>query len=203
MSRRWKECLLKCDKEDVVVWIGAWPSEKKAYKYPNLDPKKCYYIDPLYEESKVSENGINLFSVAISDREGKEEMFVSKSTQNTSLYRNHAENIENVKTVKAMTLDAFYDKCRLEKVHFLHVNAEGAEFKIINSPTKHWLDKTENVWLEFHKFLEDDWKTQMLVFKKLLKEKGFFVKIWDSGTYEVMTATKNKHYGKNGETNGN
>jgi len=142
---------------DTVIDIGAHIGLFSIYASSLSRSGKVYAFEPFpnnfekLKEHKSINNQDNLFihNVAISDKEGTKTLFLSpdNNTGGHSLHlKTHSDNTIDVNTI---SLADFCDKERIERIDYLKLDCEGAEFRILQS-NESILEKVRKMVLECH-----------------------------------------------------
>lgn len=108
---------------------------------------------------KKFKNSVKIFNIALSDYEGRAKMYhssKSKGNAHSSLYKDvikefHNKNVYD-ETIEVSKLDSFCSINKIKKIHFLKIDVEGNEFKILNG-SKNLLKKgqIDIIKLEYNK----------------------------------------------------
>ena len=183
---------------DVVVDVGAhagvfsvWAAQKayqgRVYAY-EPDPENYRYLENNKRLNKLD----NLFihNLAVGRQKGELNLYLSSyNTGGHSLYRVPGDEKAKSLIVRVVDLAEIFSSNKLEKINFLKIDAEGAEYEIIlNAPTD-LLHRIDRIVLEYHDYLfqnHDDYgisgipNYNYLELKNFLEKQGFEIKIGGS-----------------------
>ena len=148
-----------------------------AVKYSRLfKESKVFAFEPLSKNfNLISENirkyhcdNIIPVQVAMSDKNGEAEFFVSSGTPEDEVensewdYGNKSSSLlapektldihpwlkfENKETVKTITLNEFCNENKIDVIDFIHMDVQGAEIMVLNGADK-FMTKIKMIWLE-------------------------------------------------------
>ncbi len=168
---------LNLGKNPVIVDIGAHIgcfSIKAAKTYPN---SKILAFEPMKANYNLFKKNIKLNKLknicaskkGVASTKGKRKLYIDK--KNTAAHSISIKS-EKYQIIKCITLSDVFKKHRLVKIDLLKIDAEGAEYEILYSTHKKYLDKIDKILMEYH----DDFKNPELNGKALenfLNKKGF------------------------------
>lgn len=149
---------LLIDSNDIVVDIGANIgifSILAANQTNNL----IYAFEPVPENVKllkknIRANGlknVNVNEIAVCSSPGPKKLYLNNNAGGHSLFdHNKSEPLKNCLTIAATTLQDILDRNNLARVNFLKIDCEGAEGVILKSTAREYLQKIEQIALEFH-----------------------------------------------------
>jgi FkbM family methyltransferase len=158
-----------------IFEIGCCEGED-TIKYSRLFPKsKIFAFEPLPKNFKLAGkhlqqfgvDNVELINVALSDRKGTAEFFVSSGqppdkpdtgwdygNKSSSLLEpdQHLQNHSFVKfetkiSVVTDTLESFCEIRKIDQIDFVHMDVQGAELLVLKGAGK-WLQNINAVWLE-------------------------------------------------------
>lgn len=179
--------------ESIVVDVGAYNGERslRIMNASNGNPSNYYLIEAChvnFEEIKKKNKWFNIFNIAIGDKNGTENFYVVNhngsdgTSQANSLFKEFVESKEwasdySSVVVIVCTLDRFIIDNNISKIDFLKMNCEGSEYKIFDSQSTDFLDKTKFLYLQMHGKI-DLFNSKEMIRKKtainsLLLSKGF------------------------------
>ena len=118
-------------------------------------------------------SNIKLENVAVSKIQGKALLHTNDMDEiSNSLYnRNNKVEVQEVETT---TLDNIFLKHKLEKIDFLKMDCEGAEYDIIMNASSSILDKIQKISAEIHEEIVPYSKKDII---EKLEKHGFNVKL--------------------------
>lgn len=162
---------IKISDGDTVIDIGAHMGVFSVYA-SELNPSgKIYAFEPFIENFRKLEehkqinkkHNLEVYNKGISDSEGTKTLFLSPDN-NTGGHSLHLKQ-DSDRTVEIQTirLDTFCQEKGIEKINYLKLDCEGAEFDILNS-NKDILKMVDKIALECHPFEDNtiDSMTQLL-----------------------------------------
>ncbi|MFC2162046.1 FkbM family methyltransferase [Candidatus Altiarchaeota archaeon] len=164
----------------VVVDVGGHIGTFAVPMAKKVPRGKVYSIEPGKESYSILEknvllNGlgnVSLHNLALTDYQGTARLYHApdNETWGDSITNPEGEAEE----VRADTLENFLEENNIEKVDFMKVNCEGAEFEIIQSSTKDTLSKISLLLILYHCDYNEGQTEQSMI--EHLKEKGF--RVW-------------------------
>ena len=110
------------------------------------------------------------FNLAVSKNSDEIDLFLSKDESAHSIISKESESVK----VKSISLQDIFDNNKISTCKLLKLDCEGAEYEIIESLPSKYLDKIQNIAIEYH--LAD---TRPDLVKKLIekiKKSGFNIK---------------------------
>jgi len=174
------------DKTSVIVHIGGYGSETKLYKY-NVDPDKCYFIDPMFPHTSLSDHH---FRMVIGDKDGHEKVYFAENWQNTSIFKNVAQSKKRPKRIPCRTMDTFIEENDIGHIDLLICNAEGAEYRLFCAETADWLLNTDKIAIDLHLGIVEEQEEWIPFIINTLKELHFEVQIKNKGNYLAVFAER-------------
>ena len=93
--------------------------------------------------------------VAVSDKIGEIELQISKEDLNHSIEM-AIEPTGEIQKAQTTTLERIFQKNEIKKCDLLKLDCEGSEFKIIYSAPKEIFEKIDNIFLEYHDWIEGE-----------------------------------------------
>lgn len=152
------------------IWAAKQAFKGKVFTFePNLENFK------LLKENKEINNVSNLqiYNTAVSDKVGNISFFNSDhQSMGHSMYEHE---LPNKTTVDATTLEEILKSNKIEKVNFLKIDAEGAEYPILLNANVNLLNKVDKIFIEYHDYLNHG-KTYQDI-EQHLKSHGFEVEL--------------------------
>ncbi len=185
----------------VVIDLGAQAgffsvfASKKAVKVFSFEPvAENFKILKKNIESNNLEDKIFPFNLAVSDKKGKERIFLSENhsgghsvygfeEKNKNKYTNQfikskGFNKKNFIEVNSVTLNEIFKLNKISYCDFLKIDIEGAEYKVLYRLPDSCFRKIKRIAMECHNL--DERKNNMLFLIGFLKSKGFKVKLTES-----------------------
>lgn len=164
---------------DVVVDIGANVGAFTIYAAKECCEGKIVAVEPIAENFEVLCENIQLNNLrnvtvkqaALDSTSGTRKFFVNKSTTSSFFWGTPNGTSRSVLTV---TLRQLLDEAGIEKVDFLKMDCEGAEFDILMNLDEEMLSKIKRVALEFHDLSREKSGKEL---KPYLEKKGFTVEL--------------------------
>jgi len=166
------------EKGDTVIDIGAHIGIFSVYAAHFSETGKVYAFEPFIdnfkklEEHKNLNNKENLFvyNLGVSNKEEVQTLYLSPDN-NTGGHSLHLKNQSDRKVeIRTIRLMDFCKKENIERIDFLKLDCEGAEFEILQSDET-ILDRVSKIIMECHPF-KDNTTDKMI---NLLKRNGFNV----------------------------
>ena len=144
-------------KEDIVIDIGSHIGYFTIYAANNADQGLVYSIEPYKESFKILEKNlklnnltnVKLFNAAISKVTEQITLYIDKKNHiGNSIFETN-ETIESEK-VDSFSLKDFVNNNKIEKIDFLKIDCEGAEFEILLNFDKELMKKINKISAEVH-----------------------------------------------------
>lgn len=110
-------------------------------------------------------------NLAVSNKEGEIELFISQEDLNHSTVHAIEDTGERQK-VQAITLEKILNRHNLGQVDLLKIDAEGAEFQIIEDSPFEIFDRVSHIFLEYHDWVPNGNHKRL---KKFLEARGYKV----------------------------
>lgn len=154
----------KLPRDGIMVDIGAGTGggPESFISEAGLDPKNCVLVEACPDNFRILAERCpttRLLNVAISDHEGIVPFYVTDdptwegSSKSNSLVEGVVETKHNSAVrkieVPSLTLNGLFSRHNLDRVDFMMLNCEGAEYFIFSNGIS-CLRNTRMVWLEFH-----------------------------------------------------
>jgi FkbM family methyltransferase len=166
---------------DVVIDIGAHIGAFSVWAATQAISGQIYAFEPNHENYLLSEENkllndlknLHIFELAVSNKSGEAVLFNSEYHNMThSLIEDGMENKEVVHTI---SLGEILQENNIDRVNYLKIDAEGAEYLIVlNAPSK-VLVKIDKIFIEYHDNLDHGHNFKELV--RYLIGNGFQVEI--------------------------
>ena len=144
----------KIKKNSVVVDIGANIGVFALYALSNgashveaIEPcKEAYETMKINIEKNGFMNKVNINKIAIGDKDNSFALISKKSSPYNSII--NEVNLPDTEKVNMTTLDKALNK--IKQIDLLKMDCEGAEYLIFPTLTKNFLDKVNEIRMEFH-----------------------------------------------------
>lgn len=166
---------------DVVVDIGghigifAVYAAQKAHKGLVLsyepEPDSYQYLQRNKEQNNLS--NLKIFNMAITSSMGDVDFHISSS--NTAGHSIYAVDAGRVIKVRSVTLENVLARNALDRIDYLKMDAEGAEFDVILKTPKDVLCRVDKMVMEYHDFLSTGHNHRQIVSR--LQSCGFQVSV--------------------------
>ncbi len=111
-------------------------------------------------------------NAAVSDKIGTAKLSLAPNSFNHNLTERTKEK-DNLESVKTITLEHLMNEHQLDKIDFLKLDCEGAEYAILFSTPKIVLDQIQTISMEFHDSRDPDHSPNQLY--NFLEKNGFRV----------------------------
>ena len=144
--------------DSVVIDIGGFKGDWAFYIADNykctvhvFEPFKINYYKIMLR--RLFHNKIILHNLAISDRKGTLDFFITSNSDGHSIYdRSKSKLKKSVKksSVKSTSLRDFFTENSIEKVDLIKMNCEGAEIEILNSLDQEQANKIKQISFSGH-----------------------------------------------------
>jgi len=192
----------KIKKDDTVIDIGAHIGYFTIYAAKNAYQGIIYSIEPYGESFEILKKNLKLnnltnvkpFHAAISKATEQVTLYIDKNNQiGNSIFRTD-ETTESEK-VDSFSLGDFVKKNKIEKIDFLKIDCEGAEFEILLNLDKELMKNINRISAEVHENSNTDSIDKLVDF---LSKNNFGVSISnlldDSTTKLSMLYAENKEF---------
>ena len=173
---------------DVVVDIGAQAGFFSVYAGSKIGSGKAYAFEPEPNNFKLLKENISLnklknvsaYNEAVGEKSGTRDFVVYKKVVSAhSFAYSDPGDVEFSKvTVTAKSLEDFMRHENMERINFLKMDCEGAEYEILFNASEEVLQKIKKIAMEYHD-IDDDRNLRTL--KEFLEKKGFNVFMGSGG----------------------
>jgi FkbM family methyltransferase len=167
--------------EDVVIDIGAhigtfsvWAAQKAVSgRVISFEPNPENYA--LLEENKSLNQlpNLSIINSAVSDVRGSARLYTSDFHNMTHSF--FEEGTRDFTLVDTLSLEDIIQEYKLERVHYLKIDAEGAEYQIILNTPSNVLAQIDKIFIEYHDYLKHGYNFKDLT--GYLTENGFQIEI--------------------------
>jgi FkbM family methyltransferase len=147
------------NKGDTVVDIGAhwgvfiaYAKVRGANKIIAFEPDKNNYKKTMFLIKQNNLRNITVKNLAISSKKGYMTLMSESNSRRNSLYFQQTEFPSEITYSKVQTININNALENINKIDFLKIDAEGAEFDIIKSCNKETFSKIKTIVLEYHLF---------------------------------------------------
>ncbi|MBI2607942.1 MAG: FkbM family methyltransferase [Candidatus Doudnabacteria bacterium] len=145
-------------KHDVVVDVGANKGYFTVYASIQASKGRVFAFEPvpflleaLAENIKLNQlSNVEIISKALWETAGRYRMYLTENIGGHSLYQKPWSKGEL--EIETMTLEQFMLDHGLEKINFLKLDCEGAEYNILLNIKPEILKRIEKIALEYHNF---------------------------------------------------
>jgi FkbM family methyltransferase len=144
-----------------VVDVGAHIGALSLRLAPRADRLLAFEAAPgtfgvLERNLSGTHAGIELFNKAVAERAGSVPLFVSpERTGKHSLFESLVKNAGDAVEVEAVVLPEILEARKVDRVSFLKLDCEGAEYGILRSLEAWGLERIERIAMEYHPLREE------------------------------------------------
>lgn len=166
---------------DVVVDLGAHIGSFSVWAARQAPNGQVYAFEPNHENYRLLEENkklndianLSIFNFAVSDKSGEVVLFASDHcSMSHSLFETDAKNS---KTVRAVSLAEILQANQIDKVDYLKLDVEGAEYLVILNTPPQTLRQIDKIFIEYHDYLEHGHTYKDI--ETYLTENGFEVEV--------------------------
>jgi len=143
-------------------WIENWNDDFTFLFLEKFPQSKCIAIEPLHWQSFQNrwfeDDRVKLLKIALSDNDGTEFMFYPSNRHVlSSFYIREDFNGEvlNSQEVETKKLDTLFIESQINKINYLKIDTEGAEYKVLLG-AKDSLEKKKIDFIQFEYGLTDE-----------------------------------------------
>jgi FkbM family methyltransferase len=189
-------------KEDIVIDIGSHVGYFTIYAAKNAHQGTIYSIEPHRESFEILKKNLKLnnlinvkpFHAAISNVTEQITLYIDKNNQiGNSIFK--TDEITTEEKVDSFSLGDFVKSNKIEKINFLKIDCEGAEFEILLNLDRELIKNIDRISMEVHENSNTKSIDELVDF---LKDKNFKVMtlnlINNSTTKLSMLYAENKEF---------
>ena len=168
----------KINENDIIVDVGAHIGLFSLRVSQICKKGKILSFEPVRENFDLFLSNLKLnrienvfpFNVAVSKNSGKLNLFLNDDESAHSIFPSSTESI----TVESTSLQKIFEENKISSCKLLKLDCEGAEYEIIDSLPTEYLNKIQNMAIEYH---SADTKPELVknLIKKI-KNAGFEIK---------------------------
>jgi FkbM family methyltransferase len=144
-----------------VEWIENWNDDFTFLFLEKFPQSKCIAIEPMhwekFEERWGNDSRVDLLKIALSDKDGSEFLFFPGQRHVLSSFyirEDFKGEPLNLKEVECKKLDTLFQEYQLDKIDYLKIDTEGAEYKILLGAKK-LLEQKKITFVQFEYGLID------------------------------------------------
>jgi FkbM family methyltransferase len=173
--------------DDVIIDIGAHKGYFSTFASFKAKKGKVYSFEPLESNYNILKKNLEInkcinvvpFQLGISGAKGIRKLYISPdSSAGISLVKDWLEDdrrkIDSFR-INCITLRDIFSLCHIEKIDFLKIDCEGAEYEILSDASVESLAKISRISMEFHQIRG----LKVNTIKNFLKKNGFSVRVKD------------------------
>ena len=167
--------------DDVIIDIGAHIGSFSVWAAQQAVSGHIFSFEPdpenyaLLEENKNLNDLTNLsiFNSAVAEMRGQARLFTSDYHNMTHSF--FEEGAHDNSLVDTLSLTDILQEYGLKKVHYLKIDAEGAEYQIILNTPAEVLRRIDKIFIEYHDYLNHGYTYKDLI--ECLADNGFQTRI--------------------------
>ena len=153
----WPDADFEIHDGDTVVDVGAHAGVFSASAASKAAPRgRVYSLEPFPSNFHLLEENVRLnnldnvrtLMLGLADSAGSRRLYVDP--RNSGGHSILPEDDRESVTITTSTLEGFLDENKVERVHFMKVDCEGAEYEILTSASRKTLDRIDRIVLEYH-----------------------------------------------------
>ena len=169
---------LKISNNDTIVDIGAHIGLFSLLVSQLCKTGKILSFEPVRENFDLLVSNLKLnrienvlpFNMAVSKNSGKLNLFLNDDQSAHSIFSKSSESIN----VESTSLQKIFEENKISSCKLLKLDCEGAEYEIIDSLPSKYLDKIQNMVIEYHLADTKPELVKSLILK--IKNAGFKIK---------------------------
>jgi FkbM family methyltransferase len=172
-----------------VDWIENWNDDFTLLFLEMFPQAKCIAIEPLhwhkFEERWENDARVDLLKIALSDKDGSEFLFFPGQRHVLSSFyirEDFKGDPLNLKEIECKKLDTLFNEYQWDKIDYLKIDTEGAEYKILLG-AKNLLEQKKITFIQFEFGLIDSNIPSVELIMELLTQYGY---------HEVITSGREK-----------
>jgi FkbM family methyltransferase len=165
--------------EENADWIENWNDDFTFLFLEKFPHSKCIAIEPLHWETFEHRWGederVNLLKIGLSDKDGTEFIFFPGQRHVLSSFYIREEfkgDPLNLKEIQCKKLDTLFGEYQLQKIDYLKIDTEGAEYKILLG-SRNLLEQKKITFIQFEYGLPDKNIPSVDIIMNLLEEYGY------------------------------
>ena len=144
----------KINQNDIVIDVGAHIGLFSLLVSQFCKTGKIFSFEPIRENFDLLVSNLELnhienifpFNVGVSKNSGKLNLFLNNDQSAHSIFPNGSKSI----AVDSISLQKIFDEKKISACKLLKLDCEGAEYDIIDSLPVEYLDKIQNMVIEYH-----------------------------------------------------
>ena len=192
-------------KEDIVIDVGSHVGYFTMYAANNANQGTVYSIEPYKESFEILKKNLKLnnltnvksFNAAISKVTKQVTLYIDKNNQiGNSIFK--TDNTTESKKVDSFSLEDFVENNKIEKINFLKLDCEGAEFEILLNTNKELIKKINKISAEIHENYNTSSLEELVEFLEKNNFKVNTTKMSNNSTMKLsMLYAENNEFTKN------
>ena len=144
----------KINTNDMIIDIGAHIGLFSLLVSQLCKTGKILSFEPVRENFDLLVSNLKLnhvenvlpFNMAVSKNSGRLDLFLNNDQSAHSIFSKSSESIN----VESTSLQKIFDENKISSCKLLKLDCEGAEYQIIDSLPSEYLDKIQNIVMEYH-----------------------------------------------------
>lgn len=180
-------------------WIENWNDDFTYLILQNLPDARCIGIEPLhwetYENKWKNDERVSLLKLGLSDIDGYEQIFfpgVHHVISSFYMQEAFTQYEVQIKEILCKTLDNLTSDLNLERIDYLKIDTEGAEYKILCGAKK-LLTENKISFIQFEYGLDDKTIPPVEIICDFLKEYNY-KEVLTSGREKLWASEKVKFH---------